>query len=492
MKFKHILSVIGISSALMLGSSCGKYLDLSPQGSTYDEVFWIDGANVQKATLGAYALLRDAVRNERSYFIFGDIASGTMKAGSDGWNYTSFTREQNFRFSYAPYLEGSLWDWTRFYKIINQCNLIIEHTTEMDVSLFANGEDEKKQYIANAKFLRAFTYFYMQRVWGDVLLVKETFKDPQNIPDMPRSPQSETLAFCKEDLIFAAAHLDQGATKSFASQGAANALLAQVYAWEHDYVNTEKYIAESLKGGYALEDIKDYKKIWEGDSQESIFEINMLYNETGREWTKDFFNAFLTSAKVPGKGAGSVWEIDPSLLVKRVKPQDALLGFMDGSERFKIIATPLPDVSNRFTISKYDRVNFYNGDNGDYAVDNNLVAIRLADMILLRSEAYFKNGKQNLALEDLNTIRNRAGLRDTSLAGDLLFREIFLERRRELVGEGTLQFDFIRMKQFGLEEYSEIYDEERVANQGYYWPLNMRTLLPQNEKLTQNPYWSNH
>ena len=74
MKFKHILSVIGISSALMLGSSCGKYLNLSPQGSTYDEVFWIDGANVQKATLGAYALLRDGIRNERSYFIFGDIA----------------------------------------------------------------------------------------------------------------------------------------------------------------------------------------------------------------------------------------------------------------------------------------------------------------------------------------------------------------------------------------------------------------------------------
>ncbi|QQD15603.1 RagB/SusD family nutrient uptake outer membrane protein [Sphingobacterium sp. UDSM-2020] len=488
MKFKHILSVIGISSALMLGSSCGKYLNLSPQGSTYDEVFWTDGPNVEKATLGAYALLRDAVRNERSYFIFGDIGSGMLK--STEWNYADFARAGEFRFGRAPYLENSLWDWTRFYKIINQCNLIVEHTTAMDVSLFENGEDDKNQYIANAKFLRAYTYFYMQRVWGDVLLVKETFKDPQNIPDMARSPQAETLKFCKEDLVFAAANLGQGPAKSFASKGAANALLAEVYAWEHDYVNAEKYIAETLKGGYALEDIKDYKKIWQGNSKESIFELNMLYNDTGREWSTDFFNVFLTGADVPGKGSGSVWEIDPTLLEKKTSAEDRIDGLRDGSARFDLITTAFPDNSERLTLRKYDRVNFYSAtDLGAYAVDNNLVLIRLADIILLRAEAYFKNGKQNLALEDLNTIRNRAGLPNITLAGDELFKEIFLERRRELIGEGTIQFDLIRMEL--LEEMNN-YNTDRIALQGYYWPLNMRALLPQNESLTQNPYWRNH
>ncbi|UZJ65793.1 RagB/SusD family nutrient uptake outer membrane protein [Sphingobacterium sp. KU25419] len=418
MKFKHILSVIGISSALMLGSSCGKYLNLSPQGSTYDEVFWIDGANVEKATLGAYALLRDAVRNERSYFIFGDIASGILKTGADYWNYTDLSKGGGYKFSYAPYLEGSLWNWTRFYKIINQCNLIIEHTAEMDVSLFEDGEDEKKQYIGNAKFLRAYTYFYMQRVWGDVLLVKETFKDPQNIPDMARSPESETLAFCKEDLIYAATNLGQGATKSFATKGAANALLAQVYAWEHDYVNAEKYIGESLKGGYTLESIKDYKKIWQGDSKESIFEISMMYNETGGEWSNDFFNVFLTSANVPGKGSASVWEIDPEFLAESE-------GMKDGSVRYDSITAPFPDNPAKRVITKYSNLEHYNpNDTKLYATNNNLVLIRLADILLLRAEAYFKNGKENLALEDLNTIRRRAGLQNITLSGNELFKEI--------------------------------------------------------------------
>ncbi|MCW2262318.1 MULTISPECIES: RagB/SusD family nutrient uptake outer membrane protein [Sphingobacterium] len=484
MKFKYILSVIGISSALMLGSSCGKYLDLTPQGSTYDEVFWIDGANVNKATLGAYALLRDGLRADRSYFIFGDIASGLLKTGADYWNYADISKGKGYKFSYAPYLEGSVMDWTRFYKIINQCNLIVDNTTAMDVNLFVDGEDEKNQYIANAKFLRAYTYFYMQRVWGDVLLVKEPFKDPQNIPDMARSPQSETLAFCKEDLVFAVANLNQGDNKSFASKGAANALLAQVYAWEHDYVNAEKYIAETLKGGYALEDIKDYKKIWQGDSQESIFEINMLYAETGREWSKDFFNAFLTSTNVPGKGIPSVWEIDPEFLESEFKTPEA---------RFDAISAPMPNNGKQKVLQKYDRVVFYNNNTTDYAVNNNLVLIRLADMILLRAEASFKNGKSSVALNDLNTIRNRAGLKDTILSGEPLFEEIFRERRRELIGEGTTQFDLIRMNLFDkIDEYSVYYTAERIAGQGYYWPLNMRALLPQNEKLTQNLYWANH
>lgn len=485
MKLKHILSVIGISGVLLLGSSCGKYLNLSPENSTYDEVFWTDGANVKKATLGAYALLRDGLRVDRSYFILGDIASGVLKTGADYWNYTSFSKSGGYKFSYAPYLEASVMDWTRFYAIINQCNLIIEHTGAMEPSLFTEGEYEKNQYIANAKFLRAYTYFYMQRVWGDVLLIKEPFKDPQNIPDIPRSPEKETLTLCKEDLIFAATHLGQDAVKSFASKGAANAILAQVYAWEHDYVNAEKYIAETIKGGYALEEMKDYRKIWQGDSKESIFELNMLYEDTGREWSKDFFSAFLTSANIPGKSDRSVWEIDPEFLESEFKTKEA---------RLDSISAPFPSNDKQLVIRKYDQVEFYSAnDPSEYAISNNLVLIRLADLILLRAEANFKTGKENLALSDLNLIRNRAGLPSIQLSGDELFKEIFRERRRELIGEGTIQFDLIRMNLFKkFDEYSAYYTEERIANKGYFWPLNMRALLPQNEKLTQNPYWANH
>ncbi|MEI2275545.1 RagB/SusD family nutrient uptake outer membrane protein [Sphingobacterium sp. ML3W] len=482
MKFKYILSLIGISGMILFNSSCSKYLDLKPENSTYDEVFWKDGENVNRATLGAYALLRNSLRADRSYFIFGDIASGIVRQADEDWNMDQFARSGGYKFSYAPYLEGSLWNWTRFYGIINQCNLIVEQAEAMDIKLFDGGEDEKKGYIANARFLRAYTYFYMQRVWGDVLLVKETFKNPQNIPDMTRTPEKETLAFCKEDLLYAIANLQQNPTKSFASKGAANALMAEVCAWEHDYINAEKYANETLKFGYSLEDVKDYRKIWKGNSKESIFELNMLYSESGNEFTEDFFSRFLSSASIPGKGSGSVWDIEPEFLETEFDKPEARLDSM---------SMPFPDNAALKTIRKYDDIVEYR--EGKYAVSNNLVLIRLADIILLRAEAYYKNGKTTLALNDLNTIRKRAGLEEIQVSGAELFKEIFRERRRELIGEGVIQFDLIRMNMFEqLDEYSAYYSADRIANKGYYWPLDMRNLLPQNELLTQNPWWKNH
>ncbi|MFU1858068.1 RagB/SusD family nutrient uptake outer membrane protein [Sphingobacterium sp. NGMCC 1.201703] len=482
MKFKYILSLIGLSGIILFNSSCSKYLDLKPENSTYDEVFWKDGENVNRATLGAYALLRNSLRADRSYFIFGDIASGIIRQADEDWNMDQFARSGGYRFSYAPYLEGSLWNWTRFYGVINQCNLIVEQAEAMDVKLFEGGAEEKKGYISNARFLRAYTYFYMQRVWGDVLLVKETFKDPQNIPDMARTPEKETLAFCKEDLLYVITNLQQGSTKSFASKGAANALMAEICAWEHDYVNAEKYANETLKFGYILEDIKDYRNIWKGNSKESIFELNMLYSESGNEFTEDFFSRFLSGATIPGKGNGSVWDIDPEFLESEFDEPEARLDSM---------SMPFPDNARLKTIRKYDRAVEYR--EGKYAISNNLVLIRLADIILLRAEAYYKNGKTTLALNDLNTIRKRAGLEEIQVSGEELFKEIFRERRRELIGEGVIQFDLIRMKMFEqFDEYSAYYSADRIANQGYYWPLNMRSLLPQNELLTQNPWWKNH
>lgn len=486
MKFKAIGKYIGMASILVLSSSCSKYLNLEPQNSTYDEVFWKDGSNVERAKLGAYSLLRDAFRADRSFFILGDVAAGNFQVGGDYWNYNSLVKAGGFKFSYAPYLESSLWNWTRFYKVVNQCNLIIENSEGMDNGLFKGGESEKNNAIAEARFLRAYTFFYMQRVWGDVLLTKNVFKDPQNIPDMARTPEKETLDFCTEDLKYAIDHLTNSDNKRFASKGAAEALLAHLYAWRHDYVNAEKMATAVIQGNYDLVEMADYKTIWEGDSQETIFELPMLYSESGNEFSKDFFNAFLADPTVKDKNIASAWYIDLDLLKESFR-------ILDPDMKDKRPAAVFRKVNNTWLLHKYDEVKYYNNNESDYAVSNNLVLYRLADLYLLRAEAYAKTGREGLAMNDLNKIRNRAGLSDVTVGGMELFKEIFHERRRELLGEGSTQFDLIRMELFDkLDEYSIYYSTDRIANQGYYWPLNMRDLLPQNEKLTQNSWWKNH
>ncbi|QBR12983.1 RagB/SusD family nutrient uptake outer membrane protein [Sphingobacterium sp. CZ-2] len=485
MKIKSLITYICCAFIIVNFSACKKYIDLEPENSTYDEVFWTDANNIPKANAGAYSMLRDALRLDRSFFIFGDLAGGNFVTGGDYWNYKDLSKGGNFKFGYAPYLEGSLWNWTRFYAIVNQCNLIIEKTPALPADDFPNGETEKNQLIAEARFIRAYTNFYMQRVWGDILLIKESYKDPQNIPPIARSPLEETMAFCIDDLLFGIDNLPTTGSKAKASKGAAQALLAHVYAWKHDYVNAEKYANDVLSAGYSLESTADYRKIWAGNSKESIWELSMLYNTSGEEHSQGFFNAFLADPAVPGKSVASAWTFD----------QDVLEDVFTTSERgarFDSIATRGANDQTYF-LRKYDNFVEYPPKvpgGSYYAISNNLVLLRLADLRLLHAEAALKNGKPQVALADLNIIRKRAGISELTSAGSDLMIEIFKERRRELIGEGSTQFDLIRMEMFNkIAEFSAIYSADRLANQGYFWPLNMRALLPQNELLTQNPWW---
>ncbi len=478
------LVLAGILATSLTAPSCNKYLDLEPKNSTYDEVFWVNGANVSKALSGAYSLLRDAFRDTRSYFIFGDIAGGNLAVGGDYWNYNTLVESGNFRFSYAPYLESAVHNWSRFYSIINQCHLIIENTPNIDVSSFSGGEVQRNRIEGEARFLRAYVYFYLQRVWGDVILTREALKDPQNVPELGRVPQEETLTFCKDDLLKAIELLDNGEPVTVANRSAAQALLAHIYAWEHDYSNAETYANEVITtGGFALEDVENYLQIWNGHSEESIFELNMLYDAISNEGTSGFFNIFLTDPYIRSRSLNSAWplssEVLNNLFVEDEARADTIIKVAAGGGSSRILA-------------KYMGVDYYDANNPNtYVVSNNLVLMRLADIYLLRAESRFKNGNESGALADLNLIRNRAKLASYSGSGDDLFNEIFDERRRELIGEGCTAFDMIRMEQH-QRLYPTIYSSDRIAQQGYFWPLAMRTLLPQAPLLTQNEWWKSH
>jgi len=465
--------------------SCKKEINLAPENATYDSVFWVNGSNVNKALSGAYSMLRSSLRQDNSYFVFGDVAANNFKLGGDFWNYATFVETGHFNFNYAPYLEPSLKNWSRFYGIVTQCHQIIENTPSIPNDKFSGGEEEKRRIIGEAKFLRAYVYFYMQRVWGDVVLTKSVFKDPTNIPPIPRAPESETLAFCISDLQSASANLDNSAQKTHANKVSVLALLAQIYAWKKDFVGAEKYCDSVINSGsVALEPIEDYKKIWEGNSQESIFELNMRFDATNNEATSVFFGRFLTAPLIKNKTTvNGTWLVNPDYVTDL---------FSEPEQRKTMIMVTAIGGGNNKMLTKYANVNYYDPNNANsYVVSNNLVLLRLAETYLLRAEVRFKNGKQGEALSDLNVIKSRAGLVPYSMLGNDLYLEIANERIRELIGEGSTQFDLIRMELLD-DFFPSDYSINRIAKKGYFWPLDMRVLLKQNASLTQNEWWNNN
>ncbi|TKC03673.1 RagB/SusD family nutrient uptake outer membrane protein [Pedobacter frigoris] len=497
--------IIGIAvlALAMVFPSCKKQINLAPENATYDEVFWVDGANVNKALSGAYSMLRDAFRADNSYFIFGDIAANNIKLGGDFWNYNTFVETGGFNFNYAPYLEGSVKNWSRFYAIITQCHQIVEKAPGIPDSKYSGGAAQKKRMIGEAKFLRAYLYFYLQRVWGDVILTKETIKDPTNVPPVPRSPESETLAYCLSDLKSATSMLDNLANKTRANKVSVLALTAQIYAWQKDYVNAEKYCDSVINNSpVSLEAMADYKNIWMGNSQESIFELNMKFDAVNNEANSSFFGRFLTSPYINNKNANSTFLLNPDLLTDIFDADHT-------DDRYDAVTEQAQGGGTNRMLTKYTNVNYYDPNAANtYVVSNNLVLIRLADVYLLRAEARYMNNKLGDALSDLNVIRVRAGRNTYPIVQPPLpapqvnepnfLTELMNERIRELIGEGVNMFDLIRIeypdtKQKQIQErFPTQYSNDRIAKKGYFWPLDMRTLLKQDELLTQNEWWNNN
>src|SRR5687768_17428090 len=151
-KFTFLLAL----SLMIIGSSCKKYLYEKPINGTYSEKFWVDASSVEQASNAMYSQLRDALRNGKSHFIFGDFTTGTFNTTE--WNLV--IKSPQFNFSYVPYREEALQNWSRFYRVIAQANVILKNVPQMSTAAFSSAE-QKNKYIADALFVRAFTYFYI-------------------------------------------------------------------------------------------------------------------------------------------------------------------------------------------------------------------------------------------------------------------------------------------------------------------------------------------
>ena len=193
MLLKYSRRVMVLLSALFLLSSCKKYINLEPKDATYDQVFWSNGANVDKALSGIYKSIRDAYRagdvynGVGSFFTLGDLPADEFWLGGDYWNYNTLVPEGKLVFSYTPYIDV-VNNWSRYYAIINLCHLVVENADRIDDSKFdETGPLSRKQLSGEGHFLRAFTYFYITKKLGRRRVGKRIIKGPnQYSTDSPQ------------------------------------------------------------------------------------------------------------------------------------------------------------------------------------------------------------------------------------------------------------------------------------------------------------------
>ena len=513
------LSGITLGAVALLGIACNKDLHQGPIGATYSQEFWTTQNSVEQATVAMYGQFRANLRDnggydmqEASHFIFGDLTTGLFVAGG-GDTFLKYglpaTNTKPFNFSYVPYWAEPLQNWSRFYQLIAQSNLILSNVPVMPRSAFVN-ESVRSGYLAEALFMRAYAYFYMIRVWGDPVYVSKTFNDVDygKIPAIARTPEASVLDSCLKDLKTAAASLSFAGgdpTKSVrANKGSAYALIAHIYAWKHEYDSAHTYCQQVIdNGGYAFEPMSSYKNIWKGmSSQESIFELPMLYNANdpnfkgGGSWAEAQFHCFATFMKGPAvdNQKSSCW-IAPSGSGNLF---ESTLFDTTNDARYKAAFQLVPASGSDpagYMLTKYSDFEYQSPDTKSYPyINNDLVLLRLSDIYLLNAEALAYTGDLEGARHNLSFTEDRAGISNYQSITDAygMIDEVVMERGRELAGEGQWFYDLVRTEptQGWLEYVGYPANRVTASAKGYYWPLDMSTLFPYDNLLTQNVYWS--
>ena len=488
MKLKYNLIAIALLGFSF--SSCSDFLEQNPQTDLSENDFYKTADDILSAVNGVYSSLQEG-DIYGNWYVFGEIPSDNTRNQLSG----SVTTQNEFDQFYIDTQNSMIANfWKAAYKVINRTNTVLGRIDGIEINT-----ELANRYKLECKFIRALMYFNLVRVYGDVPLVLKEISISESY-DILREPKENVYNQIIADLKEA-----QGLPVSYstaedgrATQGAAKALLANVYMTLHKYAEAETILAEIINSGrYSLLEntpgslnIDGYKNVFSPvnhNSEEGIFEIQFLkggYGE-GSNYANNFApeNSGTNVVAVGGTGGNNIPEMD---IYNAYEEGDLRrdfsmsLGYYDNRKNNEW-------VESRY-VCKFMDVPYQNND-----ASNNYPVIRYADVILMYAEALNQNGKTAEACKYLNMTRRRGfgyqttetspvDLQTTDKAQFALMVE--QERRVELAFENHRWFDLIRTGRA----------VEVMRSKGF--SLNETNLIcpiPQkqidvNPKLTQNDY----
>ena len=325
--------------------------------------------------------------------------------------------------------------------MIATCNTVLDNVPNItDPALTAT---RKNQILAEARFLRAMHYYWLVTEWGPTPLVLTANYNGNYTPK--RAPVADVYAQIIADLQFADANLPLTPANGLvgrATKGAADALLAKAYAQMGDYTNCLAYCNKVIDGGqYTL--LPHFANLWGAankNNAESIFEIQVTQTGTYYNYGAEIFD-YVSSDNWPKRNIGSYDLIQAF----------AAEGDTATNERYH--ATFNWQVANaafNMPLNAWDPakpIPFVNKmpDAGGFDSPDDIELIRYADIILLAAEANNQLGNTATATAQLNLIRTRAGISNTTATTKTdLALAILNERRLELVNEGCRWHDLLR------------------------------------------------
>lgn len=419
--------------------------------------------------------------------------------------------------------------WSTFYDVIYLANVMIENQHR-----FENVSNERAAFwLGQMHFAKALAYFRVAQIWGDAPITQSS----ESIEPIGKSSAlevlQEALGEAKAALVLPTHDKLVGVTgaaitsKQCASLGTVNTLLANICAWmggltgERKYwEDAERYASEVLDGKAGMYGLENMNGLLENvlgknrNSNEIIYAISnnaLDYDRNFESFQKEAPGHFLISypyltedrseiANVVNNSDNKYTRIKVTT-VKQIYPEENDLRTKEfwyklGDLKYYSASAKDSLYSPYAHIAKWRyMIRQMKEDIAGMPVilaDCDWVFWRLADLILLRAESRVWLDMTDEAVSDLDRVRERAGLAGYagSVTKEELRKEVFLERRRELFGEGHYYFDIVRngyFREFLLGGYRSLTDED-VKNGALYTKVHANAFR-KNTLMTQNTYW---
>lgn len=510
--FSIILAVL-----LLTGFGCSKSkLDVENPGAYGYDNYFTGAAQLNEAVIATYAvLLHNGMWSREYYFIF-DLMGNDAKR--DAPLQGDIRPLSDFTFTPSNSILTSL--WASMYRLVLRANVVIDRATVWQPATPAD-QALQKQYIAEAKFLRAYANMHLVMLWGRAPLRASYTQAMSNLYPK-RNTAAELWTAVENDLKAAVTDLplpkDQASNDlGRVNKGAAAALLGKVYLFQKKWADARTVLLPLTQAPYTYQLSIKYDDLFTQNNQsnpEILFQVmhakwtdwgigNQYYVFGGQEtWGNkathsdraqeygfnDWRNVFVSDALVSAfrytNEAGNPY-VDPR--AKSVFYGNAASGGKtdycnqcpEGTQAY-----PFAESQGGYRWRKYQYYEEVKSYGGPASGINSLV-IRYADVLLMLAETYIQEDNVEAGRPFINQVRQRvAAFQYTTLGAKPNAMNILMrERRIELSGEQSRYFDLLRwglLKQVLNAELKDQYGAETFLDRNVLLPI------PQQEKDT-NP-----
>jgi len=306
--------------------------------------------------------------------------------------------------------------WSGAYQAIYECNAILNGLATSPLT-----KEEQAPLKGEALFLRAFLHFYLANLYGDIPYITTT--DYLLNAKVKRQPEGKAYAAMIADLELAKELLldaDEPGQNIYATKGAANTLLSRIYLYRQEWQKSAEAATSVLESSiYTWPD--DLSQVFTSNGTGIIWQLPPVEGTITKEAMTFIFET----------GPPPIVALQPEF-VESFEPGDA--------RATQWIGVVTDGNQNWYYPYKYKTRAAGNGP------EEFSVLMRLAEVIFVRAEARAHLGDISGAQADLNLVRQRAGLANTSAdTADELITAIIQERRHELFTEGHRWFDLKRL-----------------------------------------------